>query len=156
MTVSKEVPDLDVIVPEHGELLVEGIPAVVKRLKSKEFLSLIRVLTVGLGAGIGDIDLSGNEEEVKNKMTGLFILAIPEAVEEFGAFLFSVVDAKNPHERNDLRKAMDNPEIEVMLDVLTLVILQEKDDFASLVGKAKASLSKIQSLYQPLARPTGK
>jgi hypothetical protein len=153
MTVSTKAVDLEAIVPENGELVVEGIPAVVKRLKAKEFLQLVRVLTIGLGPAVQHVDLSGGtEDEMQSRIVGLFIAAIPEAIDEFGEFLFNVVDAKDPKERAALRKAMEEPEIETMLDVITLIAIQEKDDIRSLAGKAKAALSRIQSVY----RPTGK
>lgn len=152
MTVSNEekTPDLEAILPEEAPFEVEGIPAVVKRLKAKEFLQLVRVLTVGLGNGVRDVDLSsGTEEEIQTRVVGMFLAAIPEAVPEFGEFLLTIVEAKEPRQKNDLRKAMENPEIDVMLDVLTIVAIQEKDDIRSLVGKAKGALTRIQSVYRP-------
>lgn len=157
MTV-KENTDLEAILPDEGKLVVEGIPAVVKRLKAKEFLQLVRVLTIGLGSGVQNIDLTGGtEDEMQSRLMGLFIVAIPEAIEEFGQFLFSIVDAQDPKQRNELRKAMEEPEIDTMLDVLTLVAIQERDDLRSLAGKAKAALTRIQSVYRPtVASPIGK
>jgi hypothetical protein len=82
----------------------------------------------------------------------MFIMAIPEAIDEFGDFLFKIVEPVDKSEAGQLTKAMQNPDVDVLLDVLTLVATQEVNDFRSLVGKGKAALTKIQSVY----RPTGK
>lgn len=158
MTVTEETktPDVEAILPVEEKLEIEGIPAVVKRLKAKEFLQLVRVLTAGLGAGVGSVDLSsGTDEEIQTRVMGLFLAAIPEAIPEFGEFLFSIVDAEKPSDRAALKKAMENPEIDVMLDVLALVAIQEKDDIRSLAGKAKAALTRIQSVYRPSTNAIG-
>lgn len=153
MTAKNQTPDLEVIVPSEGTFVVDGITARVKRLKSKEFLGLIRVLTLGLGPSIGQFDLSGkDEEEVQGKVIAMFIMAIPEAIDEFGEFLFSVVEPVDKSQDGQLHLAMKNPDMDVLLEVITVIAEQEADDFASLVGKAKAALTRIQSVY----RPTGK
>lgn len=152
MTASTKPEDLEAILPNHGKLQIEGISCSVRRLKSREFLQLVRVLTTGLGAGMQDIDLSGSEADMQGKMIAMFVMAIPEAHEEFGDFVFSVVDADDKTKNNDLRKALENPEIEVLLDVITIVAAQEAGDFRSLVGKMKAALKIVQTAY----RPTGK
>lgn len=147
-TTNAPVPDIDVILlPTPETLEIDGIPAKVNRLKSREFLTLIRVMTKGLGPGIRDVRFTGSEEEMGVQMTALLILAIPSAIDEFGQFLLSVVDAKDPSDRGRLHDAMVNPDIEVLLNVITILVEQEKDDFASLVGKARAALAKIQGLY---------
>jgi hypothetical protein len=152
MTASK-IEDLDTITPAPaGEILVDGIRARVKRLKSREFLGLVRVLTLGLGPNIGSFKLDGDEDEVKGQVVAMFIMAIPEAIDEFGQFLFTVVEPVDKTDGNALQKSMQNPEIDVLLDIITVIAEQEVDDFRSLVGKAKAALMRIQSVY----RPTGK
>lgn len=146
--------DLDLILPDPTEFEVEGIPAVVRRLKSREFLHLMRVLTTGLGSGIRDIDLHlDDEDELKADIVALFMLAVPNAIDDFGLLMLSIVDAKDKKQQGDLQKVMQNPEVEVLLDVLTIVAEQEKDDLAHLLGKARAALAKIQSLYKPQPKP---
>lgn len=152
MTVENKTEDLEAILPVTGKLEVEGIPCKIRRLKSREFLQLVRVLTTGLGSSMQDFDLTGDESEVQGKMLALMLMAIPEAHEEFGDFVFSVVDPENKSDSAELRKALDNPEIEVLVDVLTIVAAQEAPDFRSLVGKLKAALKIVQTAY----RPTGK
>lgn len=153
----KQDDDLDTILPVGGTFEVDGIPAVVNRLKAREFLSLMRVLTQGLGAGaqeiIGSMKFdSDDKDQMAGQIIGLFVLAIPNAIEQFGDFLLSVVTPKDPADRGKLMVAMQNPEIEVLLDVFTLIAEQEKDDLASLVGKAKAAVARISSVYQTTGR----
>jgi hypothetical protein len=155
MTASKTVEkpvDLEAIVTTPGVIEVDGIPARVRRLKSKEFLGLIRVLTLGLGPNIQHVKLEGDKDEVTGQVIAMFMMAIPEAVEEFGQFMFKIVEPVDPKQAVQLARAMDNPEIDTLLDLITTVAEQEAPDFASLVGKAKAALTRIQSVY----RPTGK
>lgn len=151
MTVTKETPktpDLEAILPDPTAYEVEGIPANVKRLKSREFLALLRVITNGAGAHMGSFDFSGDSDEVSGKLVGLAIVAIPNAAEEFTDLLQLVVEPKNRSDANALSKALQNPDIDVLLDVITIIAEQEKDDLTELVGKARAALTKIQSLYQ--------
>lgn len=150
---TENTADLDGILPEEGGLVVEGIPATVKRLKSREFLQLIRVLTRGLGENAGMLDLNGDESEVQGKLIAMFVMAIPEAHEEFQQFVFGVVEPVSSAQKDELRKALDNPELEVLIDVLTLIAVQEAPDFRSLVGKLKAALVLVQ---KAAFRPTGK
>ena len=149
MTVTEETPvkDIEAILPDAQDYEIDGIPARVKRLKSREFLALLRVLTNGAGAHFGSMDLSGDAEEVGAKIAGLAIMAIPNAAEEFTDLLTLVVEAKDRARSGDLAKALQNPDIDVLIDVITIIAEQEKDDIASLVGKARAALTKIQSLY---------
>lgn len=154
MTAKIEKPvDIEAILPNGGKVDVEGIPCTVRRLKSREFLQLVRVLTAGLGPAVTQFDLSGDEGELQGKMLAMILMAIPEAADEFGDFVFSIVDPVDKADKNDLREKLKNPEIDVLLDVLTLVTIQEAADFKGLVGKVKAAMKLVQTAYR---RPTGK
>lgn len=152
-TTNEKPVDLEAILPEATELLVEGIPAAVRRLKAKEFFALLRVLTNGMGPGIANVDFSKDRDEMAGQFVGLLLSAVPNAAEEFTQFLTLVVEAKDPKQNAALQKCMANPELETMIDVLTVVAEQEAPDLQSLVGKAQAALKKIQSVYQT---PIGK
>lgn len=148
--------DLEGILPAEEELLIEGIPATVKRLKAKEFFALLRILTNGMGANIANVDFGSDKEEVKAHFLGLFIAAVPNAADEFVDFLHLVVEPKNSQQTGELNRAMVNPELETVIDVLTVVAEQEAPDIADLVGKAQAALKKIQSVYRKPTPATGK
>ena len=90
--VEEKSVDVDAIIPANGKVSVEGIPCTVRRLKSREFLQLVRVLTTGLGPSVAQFDLNGSEEDLQGKMLGMILMAIPEAADEFGDF---VLDRKS-------------------------------------------------------------
>lgn len=141
--------DLDVILPVGGVVVVDGIDARVRRLKTREFLSLIRVLTTGMGPAIGKISLTPDDpEKLQGELVGLFLVAVPNAIDEFAEFLLSIVEAVNPSDQPKLLKAMVNPEAEVLLDVLTVLAEQEKDDLSVLAGKGRAAIARIQTVYR--------
>lgn len=152
MTASTETQDLNAILPTEGKIVVEGIPATVKRLKSREFMKLVRILTNGMGAGIGDIDLSGDEETLQGKFIALAVMAIPNAEDEFHDFIANVVVPDSKSQTDELRKALLEPELDTTIDVLTIVAAQEAADFRSLVGKLKAALKIVQTAYRPTAK----
>ena len=142
-------PDLEVILPVGGIVVVEGIEARVRRLKSREFLSLIRVVTTGMGPAIGQISLSPDDPEaLQGELIGLFLVAVPNAIDEFAEFLMSIVEAVKPSEQGRVVKEMVNPDAEVLLDILTVLAEQEKDDLSMLAGKARAAIARIQTVYR--------
>lgn len=143
--------DLDVIDPDPTDTIdVEGIQSRVRRLRSREFFALMRVLTAGLGQNLSNIKIdTENPDQMTGDIVALFILAVPEATNEFADFCAIVVEAVDPKEQQDLYKRMENPDPGVLIDVLERIATQEKDDLFTLWGKAQAALSRIQSLYQP-------
>lgn len=144
----KRTPDLDPILPTPSSITIDGMPAVVRRLKSREFLALMRVLTRGIGPGIRDLHWNADDaDELQGQMVALFAMALPEATDEFIDFARIVVEAKNRTDEVALKTYMTNPDLDVLIDVLTVIAEQEKDDLRALVGKARAALTKIQGLY---------
>lgn len=144
-------PDIEVILATPTDLQVEGIPAVVKRLKSREFFALLRVLTNGLGSSIHLFKLdTRNPSALQAEIVAMAVMAIPNAFDDFVDFVQHIVDAKDPKRTQDLKALLDNPEIDVILDVITVLAEQEKDDIVALGGKAKAALTRIQSVYAPI------
>lgn len=144
-------PDIEVILATPTDLQVEGIPAQVKRLKSREFFALLRVLTNGLGSSIHLFKLdTKNPSALQAEIVAMAVMAIPNAFDDFVDFVQHIVDAKDPKRTPDLKALLENPEIDVIIDVITVLAEQEKDDIVALGGKAKAALSKIQSVYAPI------
>lgn len=153
--VEEQTPDLDVILPSGGRIEVDGIKAEVGRLKSREFLLLMRVLTAGLGEGIRHIRLSpDDEDELESELIALFMLAIPNAIEEFGEFLMAIVEPVESKDDLKLRVAMQNPDPEVLIDIFGIMVEQEKDDLSALLGKGRAWIARLQKTFQP-PPPTG-
>jgi len=142
--------DIDVILPVEGIVEVEGIKARVRRLKTREFLTLLRVITTGMGPAISQVKFTPDDPEaLQGELLGLFLVAAPNAIDEFGEFLFSIVEPVSKKDQVALSKALVNPEAGVLIDVLTVVAEQEKDDLSVLVGKGRAAIAKIQMAYRP-------
>lgn len=155
MTVSKskaaetKPEDIGIIVPDSVEITVAGVKCNVRRLKTLEFLALLRVLTSGLGGALSDVKLDFSDPDtVAQDLSALMMLAIPNATEEFTLFLRAVVEAKNGKEQAAVSGyLLDNPDIDVLLDVFEAVATQEKDDLAVLAKKAQAMWSRVGNLY---------
>lgn len=149
--------DLSAIVPDEVRVDVNGISCTVKRLKTREFFSLLRVLTSGLGGSIGNVQLSvGDEEAMAGELITLAMIAIPNAMPEFQVFLADVVKPVDPEKNAEVARYLhDNPEIEEMIDIFEAVAEQEKEDLASLVGKVRAMWGRLTTLYRPKTSPTG-
>jgi hypothetical protein len=148
-----ETPDVEVIVPPTGKVMVDGHDCRVRRLKTREFLALVNVLTTGLGGALSDvtIDLS-DEEGVARDLSALIVLAVPRATDEFTVFLRQIVEPVDDRHRAAVATyLLDNPDVEVMLDIFEIVASQEKDDLSVLAGKAQAMWKRVAALY---TRPT--
>ena len=148
-TEEKPVDDLLAILPDGGTIRVGAVEARVNRLKGREFLGLMRVLTKGLGGGLPQLDLKGEGDEVQAQLVGMFLVAVPNAIAEFIEFLMTIVEPVHESERARLAVEMQNPDPDVLLDILGVVAIQEKDDLSTLVGKARAWIGKIQTAYAP-------
>lgn len=144
-------PDLEVIVPEPGRVVIDGIDCQIRRLKTREFLLLMRVITKGLGSGLSAVSIDFTDEEsVGRDLAALMVLALPNAFEEFVEFLQAIVEPVDPRKNAALAKAIgDNPDVDVLLDVFEVMAVQEKDDLAALAGKAQAMWSRVVQVYRP-------
>jgi hypothetical protein len=144
--------DLDVIDPIGTPIEIVGVQCVVNRLKAREFLALVRVMTIGLGDGLRAVSTSlsmDDEEALGQELLALLLLAIPEAGEEFLAFVRLIVEPKDPKQKATVLSALENPDLDVLIDVAEMVVLQEAEDLHGLAGKARAAWTRIASLYQP-------
>ncbi len=142
-------PDIDVIVPDVETISVAGIECRVRRLRSREFLTLLKVITKGLGPAIQSVKLSPDDpEELQGQLIGLFLLAVPNAIDEFAEFMFSIVEPVKSSDQPALTREMVNPDLEVLLDVLARIAEQEAGDLTVLSGKARAAISRVQMAYR--------
>jgi hypothetical protein len=123
--------------PDPALIDIAGMPVRIRRLQTRELLLAIRVLTVGMGAGIASVDLSADKEELTQTVLALLITAIPDAPDELLDLLAALVEPRNKSDKQALGELMGNPPIDVTMDILGAVVAQEKDDLAALVGKAR-------------------
>lgn len=146
--------DIEVILPDltvQEPLYVNGVECRVKRLKTLEFLSLMRVLTAGLGPGLGQVRIDfSSPDDVARDMTALLLLALPNASQEFTVFLASIVEPIDGSKAGEVAKYLHgNPDLEPLIDVFERMAVQEKDDLAGLAGKVRAMWKRIADLYSP-------
>ena len=144
--------DVEAILPEVFEVEIDGIPVTINRLNLREFLALMKIISVGVGANIQTIDFNGEEGEMTGQMIALLMMAVPEAVEETIQFVKVVVKPVDPADAKQLTAKLQNPEVDVFLDVIAKVIEQEAGELRALLGKATSHFQRIQILM----RVTGK
>lgn len=147
-------PDLEVILPDPANLTIRGIPATVARFQTRELLMAVRIITNGMGAGLGSIDFDVPLEEQRQVLIGLILASAPDAANELIDLLASVTTAKNKTQRDELAAIMVNPPIDVTLDIATVVLVQERDDVSALVGKARQLLGYVQAMYRTKTKGT--
>jgi hypothetical protein len=144
--------DLAVILPDLHELAIAEVPARVKRIRTREVMLLARVLTAGLGASLTRIDI--DEDGFDQQLMGLLLMAVPEAHEELIALIKAIVEPIDPFGQDDkareqaFRAELDNPGIDVTLDVIGAVLAQERDTIPMLLGKARLLVGQVQALYR--------
>ena len=144
------VADLSVIVPDLTTITIGGISARVKRIRTRELMLLVRVLTSGAGQSFHHIKVG--EEDFDQQLIGLLIMAVPEAHEEFVELLQAIVEPVEPIQDSDTQKRWNqelaNPEIDTTMDVMAALLTQEKDTIPVLLGKAKLLVGQVQALYR--------
>ena len=138
-------PDLEVILPEPGKVTIDGVECTVRHLKAREFFMLMRVLTQGVGPNLMQIRFQGKtDEDMAGMVTGILLMAIPEALDDFMDLVQHLVEPVDVANRSKVKAALENPEIEELLPIVDALILNEKDNFAALLGKGRAYLARWQ------------
>lgn len=152
--------DIDTIASEGTPLALEsGLEITVERLRTRQLMALLKILTRGAGAILSEIRFSADTdaEEFTGQLLGAVILSIPEAEDETIEFLNKMVSPSGLREgrltaadieANDalitqLRKEMDNPELEDLVTVVEQIIRNEGPHILAL-GKRLAVLLKAQ------------
>lgn len=156
------LPDLEIIVPVVGEMDINGVRCRVNRLKTREFLALMRMMVRGAGPAMKPLLDSIEWDDQKQAVTDLLavlMVVVPEAPEDFMAFLRSVVtpivdDGKKVDKDTLLLwgTEMQNPELDTMLEIAKRIVTQEIDDLQALVGKAKAMSGKLGPILEEKSR----
>lgn len=132
-------PDLEVILPPEGELTIDGIDCYVKRLKTREFFQLMGIVTVGLGGNLSALNFDAeNQEEYAAGLLGALLVALPQAVDPFLRLVRDIVKPQDDRKADELRDALENPELDDLLGIADVVVFQEQGTLWELVGKVKA------------------
>lgn len=156
--------DIETIVsdPIEGLHLVSGTPIKVNRLRTRELMALLRILTRGAADVLTNLrfDESTTEADFTGTLIAGIILAIPEAENETVNFLNVMVThadikegirlsrqeiANNVELENSLREELDNPELEDTITILSEIIKTEASHMMAL-GKQLGVLIKAQQM----------
>jgi len=151
--------DIDTILAEPKEVtLLSGNIYLIQRLKTRQLMKMLRILTKGLGDAITEYRFDpDNGEEFMQTIFALAAIAIPEAEDETIEFLQSMLLPKgyveNPKTKADEGKnetlyaqfatELFNPEVEDLIDLVEAIFEAEKEHILSL-GKRLATLLKAQ------------
>lgn len=126
-----------------------GVKVHVNRLKTREFLALLRFLSKGLGPAVAELSFDMSDEEaLAGEMIGTLIVALPEATDEFMAFVQAVVTPVGKDDAARVKSEMDNPDIDDLMAIGERVIVQEIPDLKRLAGNAQAMWGRIRQVYQ--------
>jgi hypothetical protein len=169
--------ELDALDPVPDTItLSDGTEVKLLDLKARQFFKLLRIISHGPAmaalSNSGNL-LQGDPEAVVMRLVGFLLVSIPDAYEETLAFLQDMVQPAALKEipanadksskvaatgfNNDqwaaLAKAMDNPEIEDVVDLVDAIIKRESNDLVAL-GKKVASLFRVAEKTGQLAPST--
>lgn len=154
--------DIDTIVSEGTPLtLMSGFEIVVERLRTRQLMSLLKILTRGAGSVLGELRFSSDmdPQEFTGNLIGAVLLSIPEAEDETVEFINRMVSPaglkegrltkdeilSNDDLEQELRSQLSNPELEDLLTIMEQVITNEAPHILAL-GKRLAALLKVQTL----------
>lgn len=156
--------DIDNLSPESSDLITleSGFTVRVERLKTRQLMSLMKILTRGLGGAVATIfsAQSGEDgsEEYAAQLLGAMLLSIPEAEDETIEFVKRMVspgalnaDARTKPELGaneelwaKLDVLLENPEIGDLIAICTRIVQIESPHIQAL-GKNLAVLLKVKN-----------
>lgn len=145
--------------------ILEGAPTVltlesgtqieVERIRLRQTMRFLKILTVGAGAALAEVKLNADTEpaEMAQEIIALLLISIPDAEEESIDFIKSVVRplgiiekertkddrAKNIAKYEELYTELDNPSLEDSLTIFEAVVKVEAPHLVAL-GKRLALL----------------
>lgn len=149
--------EMDVLDSAPAEVtLSSGRKVRVERLRTRQTMRLMKILTRGAGDALGTIDFSAGAEEAGPALLAAVIFSIPEAEDETIDFVRSMIspadlitDPRSKPEREvneslqaSLDDEFDNPDLDDLVTVLEKVIAVEAPHLVAL-GKRLAALLKV-------------
>lgn len=149
-----------IIDPGAPVTLLDGTVINIRPIKMREMFALLKIVTRGAAISMGALPLSmiqDSDDQFLQTITALLINAIPEADQEVCEFLRIVTEPVAPDGKwnsdEELRAAEDhlsdlfliNPEIEDVMDILTIVAYRESRDMQRLVKKVESAIKLFQA-----------
>lgn len=149
--------DIQTVLSEPTEvILLSGRAVLVQRLKTRQLMKLMKILTRGAGQLLGEMSFGGDDDDSLAQLAGAVIFSIPEAEDETIEFVRSMVlpaglidpqrtktdAAHNAELLETLAHEFDNPELEDLLSVVEAVVVAETPHLKAL-GKRLAAMLKL-------------
>jgi hypothetical protein len=131
------VRDIEEILPDEATVTISGIQCRVERIKTRGLAMFMRVIGASVGTRITSLNISSDPNEAAKELIGILMIAIPNAIDNTLAFVKMVVKPINEDDAKALDAALFDPEPEELLDVIMVIVEQEKGNFAALWGKAR-------------------
>lgn len=136
----EDVDEYAEIAQEPHRITVLGMPCSLKRLRTREFLKLMRIVTEGMGGRLAlmSLDVDKDDEAVMvGKLTGALVNALPYAEDAVIDFVGTMVepDIDDPKQYRLIKQELVNPDLDTMTAVIQGVVEQEASELVRL-GKA--------------------
>lgn len=154
-----ENTEIDTLDPQPTPLaLASGTKIEVERLRTRQLMKLLRILTRGAGDLLGSlsIDAETSTEEFAGQLIGAVVISIPEAEDETIEFIQAMVSplglvpvrTKGDREYNAkigeaLYEELQNPELDDLVTIIEQVVRNEAEHILAL-GKRLAVLLRAQ------------
>lgn len=135
--------DLAVIIPDVSHVTIGGYRCHIRRLKARETLFLLRIITRGFGPGIADLMASftqdgADSEDRAAELIAALLVAVPNAMNDFMELVTHLVAADDQSDRKQLADyCMTDLEMDDVITVIQAVVIQEVDDWERLVGNVR-------------------
>ena len=165
--------ELDRIDPQLTEhKLSTGFALGVRRMRTRQFFRLLRILTHGAGPAMtqAQLNFAGDPGEFTTKLLMLVVMSIPDAEQETIAFLASMGQpagltdkqasqmTKQETEANQALwdrygEELHNPELEDTLDLIEVIVRQEAPELQALGKRLRKTLELFQKTGQDKEPP---
>lgn len=171
--------ELDIFDPENKEVTLQsGFKIEIVPIKTRQLFRLIRILTQGISASAGDVNLAelfqseaGEDQESvdaeqASRLVGFLVYSIPEAEDETVDFLESMAKPVGLIETQKLSKAdskfnedlwaeysiqMFNPDIDDLVSMLEIIIVNELPHLKSLGKRIQRTIALMSKTGQDLS-----
>lgn len=152
----------DVLSSEPTQLtLSTGTVIKIERLKTRQMLRALKVLTVGAADILAELDFEGKEaDDLTTSVLAALIFAIPEAEDETIEFIQSMVSPADivlePRTKGDkllnadlykkLEQELFNPDLEDLISIVEVIVKNETPHVAALGKRLMLLLPKTKTV----------
>lgn len=158
--------------PERLRLPVADVEILVEHLRTRQFFKLLRILTVGAGPLLAELQISEDTDpaELTQQLIMVLLVSIPEAEEEVMDFLKSMAKpvglveperSKADREANvekytQLYVTLDNPDPQDTIELISRIIQIETPNLMALGKRLAAMLPSAAKQTTSSKRPSKK